>query len=135
MLRVLTLVAVATAILLLLALRTHDPNELGDDPPLVFRSFSDYPQTEVRKCILEGNGNSAFSDFQAVDVGGYISPPDEFNEVLVDSRGSRLFIGLRGLETAVTYRSLSDPTEQQLDLLEWCIDDPTNLWLPKGIRP
>lgn len=128
---ILAIVVVAAAVIAFLTWRTHDLAQLRDDPPLQFRQVTDEPLPDVIHCILEGNGSKAFAAFE--QFARHSSYPVG-STLLVDDQGSRLFIGLRGLETVVSYRSAEPPADRQLDLLHWCTSRPKELWLPKHLR-
>ena len=129
---ILTVIAVTATVML--AWRAQNPEQQNHWPPLVFHEVSPFPLSDVKFCLLKGNGSSAFSAFEKVGTLRPRGHRDRFNDVLLDRNRSRLFVGLNKLNTVVSLRSEKPPTNQQLDLLKWCTSRPSERWNPKHLR-
>ncbi|MGB3711085.1 MAG: hypothetical protein WA985_05300 [Erythrobacter sp.] len=94
-----------------------------------------YDYDVVLRCLRDGNGSHIFEDYQRVSVAvpmgtsGHM-PASTFH----DQSGSILVVERLDGQTEVRLRTTYPITDDQKDLLGWCIENPQLTWIAPEFR-
>ena len=104
----------------------------GKEPETRFERASHFAFSDVEKCLKRGNGSRVFSHFEEI----YIRHGNTncSYSIYLDPNGSRLSVRLIGDKKAVRFKSAQMVSADELDLLEWCVDQPKTTWIPRRFR-
>lgn len=99
---------------------------------VTFDEQSGFPASVVNDCLKTGNGSHILSEFK-----GAREPKGNSDigmRTLIHPDGSRLLI--IGVEdrTTVRLRSARSLSDEELDLLQWCVYNPQLTWIPREHR-
>jgi hypothetical protein len=130
-----TLVAIAGLMLGFLVWETGWVEPSGERGELRFRRFSSWDYDAVRDCVKSGKGSPIFSKYEQVFTTAPFGPPDPLDgSTYFDRSGSSLTIERRGGRTEVRLKSGRPISDEQKDLLEWCVLNPQLTWIPPEFR-
>lgn len=102
---------------------------------LQFHRSTSWDYDAVRECVKSGNGSHIFRKYERVFILARGGPPEPLDaSTYIDASGSTLIIERAKGRTQVRLKSGRPLTEEQKDLLEWCILNPQLTWIPPKFR-
>ena len=96
-----------------------------------FHQSTSWDFETVYKCIKSGNARHIFEDYKHVSVS---RPSSKFASTLIDGQGSSLVIERLNSRTEVRLSSARQFSEEQEDLLQWCVLNPDYTWIAPEFR-
>lgn len=97
-----------------------------------FDRASEFAFPEVRRCLKSGTRSHIFSQFRYSGAARVI--PNPSRSLFMDRDGSRLLVYTLEDKTVVRFKSATEVSPEQLDLLEWCVKNPLLTWTRTEIR-
>lgn len=101
---------------------------------LQFKHSTSSDYNAVRECVKFGSGSDVFYNYKQVFIAPY-GPAEALDaSTYIDATGSSLIIQRMGGRTVVQLKSDRPLSDEQKDLLEWCLLNPQLTWIPPEIR-
>ncbi|MEE4207702.1 MAG: hypothetical protein V2I43_00360 [Parvularcula sp.] len=127
-----TLVGIAGLVLGVLAWQAGKSSASEERDPLQLMRSTSWDYDTVRECVKSGNGSYIFQNFEQVFSFGSYEPPDA--STYQDRSGSSLVIERVSGRTEVRLKSARPLSDEQADLLNWCILNPQLTWIAPEFR-
>lgn len=131
-----TTLGVAAVALGLLAWQSYTFGASNDKGEIQFKRSTSSNYATVLNCLKTGNGSHLFYDYEKASIaspfGGSKEPLDA--STYINARGSSLRIERVNGRTLVQLDSGQPLSDEQEDLLDWCIVNPEVTWIAPKFR-
>ncbi|RYD68874.1 MAG: hypothetical protein EOP84_29555, partial [Verrucomicrobiaceae bacterium] len=126
------LVAIAGAVLVFLALKAGKIEANRERPEIQFRRSTSWDHDAVGECVKAGNGSHIFREYEWIGNAAPYGPPEPPDaSTYIDGRGSSIIIERLNGRTEVRLKSARPLSDEQKDLLEWCVTNPQLTWIAR----